>query len=363
MKLTYFFLLVIFSTFNCAQSAKPEIQNESSVDSLKEEITLSDSTITIDTFWVEKIIKSNDEWRKILSSEEYYITREMGTEKPFSSDLYDNHESGIYVCVCCNNPLFGSDKKFNSGTGWPSFFDKYSVKSLAIASDHTHGMVRDALSCLRCGAHLGHVFDDGPKPTGLRYCIDGIALKFVKQDLQDQSKLMTATFAGGCFWCEEGVFERIKGVGDVVSGYSGGKEPNPTYEEVGSGSTGHAESFQFEYDPKIISYKELLEVYIASVDPTQVNGQGPDHGTQYRSIVFYRSNEEKISTENAIKELSVSGKFNKPIAIEIKKFDKFWPAEVYHQNYIKNNPNHPYVLQESIPRINRTKSRVPQYFK
>ncbi|NOT36983.1 MAG: peptide-methionine (S)-S-oxide reductase MsrA [Saprospiraceae bacterium] len=364
MKGIFLLLIVISSGFNCAQSTK---NNHVVSEDKNKDMVINNNTgepIVIDTLWTEKVIKTDKEWRKILGDEIYQITREMGTERPFTSPLNDNHDYGVYNCIGCNNTLFSSESKFNSGTGWPSFFDKYSTKSLGIASDKSHGIVRAALSCQRCGAHLGHVFDDGPKPTGLRYCIDGIALKFIAIEKEsDPLDLKTATFAGGCFWCEEGVFEQVKGVKDVISGYSGGKSANPSYEKVGTGSTGHAEAFEFQYDSKIINYSELLKVFVASLDPTQVNGQGPDNGTQYRSIIFYRTIEEKNLAESYIKELNASGIYSKPIAIEVLKFEKFWKAEDYHQDFIKNNPGHPYVLQESIPRIKRTRDRASTFFK
>lgn len=134
-----------------------------------------------DTVWTSKVIKSKEEWKKILSPEQYEITREEGTEKPYTKGNFnDNHEKGYYYCVSCKNPLFSSLKKFDSGTGWPSFWQVYSTKSVTKTVDSSLGMKREAISCQRCNAHLGHVFNDGPKPTGLRYCMDGLALQFVK---------------------------------------------------------------------------------------------------------------------------------------------------------------------------------------
>lgn len=179
----------------------------------------------------------------------------------------------------------------------------------------------------------------------------------------DTSKLSKATFAAGCFWCEEVVFESINGVTEVISGYAGGETKNPTYEEVGSGKTGHAESFQVYYDTSKIDFKTLLKVFFASQDPTQVNGQGPDIGPQYRSIIFYRNPSEKIIAEDYIKELKNSNKYNNPIATELKPFMKFWIAEKYHQDYIKHNPNESYVQHESIPRLRRTQKQIPELLK
>lgn len=180
---------------------------------------------------------------------------------------------------------------------------------------------------------------------------------------QDLSKYSKAYFAAGCFWCVEATFESVKGVKEVISGYSGGKEANPTYEEVGSGSTGHAESVEVYYDPAVVSYATLLKVYFASEDPTQVNGQGPDHGRQYRSIIFYSNDAEKKEAENYKSKLNSSGEFKAPIAAEIVPFVKFWNAEGYHQNYVANNPNVGYVQFESIPRIKRFQSKYPELIK
>lgn len=170
---------------------------------------------------------------------------------------------------------------------------------------------------------------------------------------KDLSKFTKDYFASGCFWCVEGVFESVKGVEEVISGYSGGHTKNPTYEEVGSKTTGHAEAVEVYYDSTKIDYPTLLKVYFNSMDPTQVNGQGPDHGTPYRSIIFYRNAQQKQTAEKMIAALNKSGKYSKPIAVEVKKFEKFWNAEGYHQNYIYSNAGNPYVQHESIPRIQR----------
>ncbi len=181
--------------------------------------------------------------------------------------------------------------------------------------------------------------------------------------LPDTSKLSKAVFAAGCFWCEETLFESIIGVGEVVSGYAGGNTDDPTYEEVGSGKTGHAESFLVYYDSTVISYNNLLRVYFSSLDPTQVNGQGPDLGTQYRSIIFYTNENEKSLAEKYISDLSKSGKYDRPISVEVKELIKFYPAEKYHQDYIVKNPDNPYVTHESIPRIKRSQKQIPELVK
>lgn len=175
--------------------------------------------------------------------------------------------------------------------------------------------------------------------------------------------LDTATFAAGCFWCEEAIFESLKGVKEAVSGYSGGHTTNPTYEEVCSHTTGHTETVQVYYDPAMISYQSLLEVYFGSQDPTQVDGQGPDHGDSYRSVIFYVNETERNLAEAYKKQLNDSGKYSRPIAVIIEPLKVFYMAEAYHQNYEKNNPNNPYVRQVSIPRLNRMKEAFPQLLK
>lgn len=185
-----------------------------------------------------------------------------------------------------------------------------------------------------------------------------LAAKKVQKDLAGYSQ---ATFASGCFWCVEAVFESVKGVEEAVSGYAGGKEPDPTYEKVGSHTTGHAETVQVYYDPSVASYSTLLKVYFASQNPTQVNGQGPDHGASYRSIIFYRTPEEKREAENYIAE--IQKKYNQPIAAELKPFEKFWVGEDYHQDYVRRNPAEAYVRGESIPRIRRFQKQYPELIK
>ncbi len=178
---------------------------------------------------------------------------------------------------------------------------------------------------------------------------------------KDLSKLSAATFASGCFWCVEAVYESVKGVEEAVSGYAGGKESNPTYEQVGAHRTGHAEVVEVYYDPAVVSYATLLKVYFASQNPTQVNGQGPDNGAPYRSIIFYRTADEKLQAEKYIAEIQKN--YKQPIAAQVLPFEKFWIAEGYHQDYVVQNPNVPYVQFESIPRIKRFQKQHPELIK
>jgi len=316
---------------------------------------LAYSSTIIDTLWTKNINKPDSYWKKKLTPEQYYVAREKGTERPFTSPYNSYKKEGVYLCVACNNPLFSSKTKFKSGTGWPSFWQPYFSKSVAVGLDNSLGMTRDELTCERCGAHIGHVFNDGPKPTGLRYCIDGVSLKF-----SQEAKTKKVVFAQGCFWCLEEIFESVKGVTDVISGYAGGTIKNPTYKDVGRGSTNYAESIEVTYDANEISYEDLLKVYFNSGDVTQVNGQGPDNGTQYRSILFYNSKAQKQQIENYIKQLEKSGIYSKKIAVEIEAFKKFYIAEEYHQNYVKSHPNQGYVRGVSIPRYKKAIKKFPE---
>ncbi len=185
----------------------------------------------------------------------------------------------------------------------------------------------------------------------------------VNAKTQQAGNLEKVVFAQGCFWCVEEIFEKVKGVTDVVSGYSGGTEKNPTYEQVGSGSTSHAESVEITYNPEEITYAQLLKVYFNSGDITQVNGQGPDHGRQYRSIIFYNNEEQHKEVLAYIQQLEASGKYSKKIAVEVTPFTKFYPAEGYHQDFVKLNPNQGYVRAVSIPRYQKAIRNFPELLK
>ncbi|WP_422107461.1 peptide-methionine (S)-S-oxide reductase MsrA [Winogradskyella sp.] len=170
-----------------------------------------------------------------------------------------------------------------------------------------------------------------------------------------------AYFASGCFWCVEAIYESVKGVDEVISGYSGGFTENPTYEKSNTGRTGHAEAVEVIYDPKVVSFSSLVDVYFGSQDPTQVNGQGPDKGSQYRSIIFYQNDEQKNIIEE--KKDALSKKLDTKIAAEVYPFQKFWIAEAYHQDFEKRNPTQRYIRAVSIPRLNRFKARFPELLK
>ncbi len=170
-----------------------------------------------------------------------------------------------------------------------------------------------------------------------------------------------AYFASGCFWCVEAIYESVKGVDEVINGYAGGFTDNPTYEKSNTGKTGHAEAVEVIYNPKVVSYETLVDVYFASQNPTQVNGQGPDRGSQYRSIIFYQNDSQKQIIET--KKASLAKKLNAKIAAEVYPFIKFWIGEDYHQNYEKLHPENPYIQNVSIPRLKKFQSKMPKVLK
>jgi peptide-methionine (S)-S-oxide reductase len=178
-----------------------------------------------------------------------------------------------------------------------------------------------------------------------------------------QEGLKKAYFASGCFWCVEAIYESVRGVSEVYSGYAGGFTKNPNYNQIGTGRTGHAEAVEVLYDPKVVSYSTLVQVFFGSHDPTTPNRQGPDYGSQYRSIAFYNSDQEREIIQNYIALLQEKEIFSKEIVTEIKPLDKFYYAEEYHQDYEKNNPNNPYVKQVSIPRLRKFQNLYPELLK
>ncbi len=293
---------------------------------------------------MKKIEKSNAEWKKELTPEQYNVLRNQSTEIPFTGEYVNQHARGVYRCAACGTQLFSSETKFDSGTGWPSFWAPISPENIGYEVDKSLFMSRTEVHCPVCGGHLGHVFDDGPAPTGKRYCINSVALKF--QDAKDvaeesvQAKpaskmgLETATFAEGCFWGVEETFRKLKGVKSTMVGYTGGHTKNPNYGEVCTGTTGHAEAIEIQFNPKEISYQELLKVFWSSHNPTTKNRQGPDHGEQYRSAIFFHSPEQEKAARESLKALELSGKWKSSIVTEISPANSFWKAEDYHQQYL-----------------------------
>jgi peptide methionine sulfoxide reductase msrA/msrB len=288
-----------------------------------------------------------------LTPEQRRILLNAGTEPPFCGDLLDNPKHGTYCCRLCSLPLFNSRHKFDSGTGWPSFDRSIDPDHVRYKTDRAHGMVRTEILCARCDGHLGHVFDDGPTGTRRRYCLNSASMAFIEEDepMPEASRPVqtaTAYFAGGCFWGVEHFFEHnVPGVLEAISGYQNGHTDNPTYKQVCTGTTGHAESVKVVFDPARVSYRDLLEVFFWIHDPTQLNRQGPDVGTQYRSAVFAADEAQLEEARRYVKLLAENDpRFqSRPIVTQVEMAQRFWEAEDYHQDYSARNNKACYIPQ------------------
>ena len=282
------------------------------------------------------IAQNNMNYKKLTPEEEKVIIGK-GTELPWTGKYLDNKVAGTYTCKQCGAPLYRSESKFDSDCGWPSFDDE--IKGAVLRIPDPDGE-RTEIVCANCGAHLGHVFTgEGFTPKNTRYCVNSISMDFIPDPPQTEVKTDTAIYAGGCFWGVEYYMQKQKGVYSVTSGYTGGHTDHPTYEQVCSNMTGHAEAVEIVFDPAQVTYDQLTRLFMEIHDPTQVDRQGPDIGSQYRSEIFYRTDEQKKVAENLINILKSKG-FK--VATKVTKASTFWPAEAYHQDYYERKGSLPY---------------------
>lgn len=297
----------------------------------------------------DKTPKKDQDWKTTLTPDQYKVLRMCGTEPAFSGKFNDFWKEGTYLCAGCGTPLFSSKAKYEHRTGWPSFFEPIDLSKLEFREDRSFLMKRTEVRCAVCGGHLGHVFDDGPAPSRLHYCINSAALDFRPDGrsadgraegsvpVAPETKTEIATFAAGCFWGVEAEFRRVPGVVDTQVGYTGGRTDHPTYQEVCTDQTGHAEAVEVRFDPSRVSYRELLDVFFRIHDPTQLDRQDPDTGTQYRSAIFTHGEDQRRQALEAMAGLAASGRFPKPIVTQVVPAATFTRAEDYHQRYYEKH--------------------------
>ncbi len=277
--------------------------------------------------------KDNIMYRKLTPEQERIIVHK-GTEPPFSGKFYKHFQNGTYTCRRCGAPLFESSSKFKSDCGWPSFDGQIgsSVKKQPDADG-----LRTEIICANCDAHLGHIFlGERFTPKNTRYCVNSVSMDFIPAQ---NKKTSTAIFASGCFWGTEYHFKQAPGVISTTVGYTGGKLDNPTYKQVCTDRTGHAEAVEVVFDPAKTDFEKLAKLFFETHDFTQINRQGPDVGTQYRSVIFYVTEQQKQVAENLMQQLK---KMGYDVKTQIVPAAKFWPAEEYHQDYYKKTGKTPY---------------------
>jgi peptide methionine sulfoxide reductase msrA/msrB len=291
-------------------------------------------------------------YRQLTPEEERVIVRK-GTERPFTGKYNKHFEKGVYTCRRCGSELFESSSKFRSECGWPSFDDQ--IPGRVKWQPDRDGM-RTEIICNNCGAHLGHVFlGERLTEKNTRYCVNSISMDFIPAEKrQAQAKAQDANtpgekpaapkteraiFASGCFWGTEYYLQRAPGVISTTVGFAGGHVDNPTYKQVSTGRTGHAESVEVVYDPAKTSYEKIAKLFFETHDFTQLNRQGPDIGPQYRSAIFYLNEEQKQIAEQLVRQLR---QMRYPVKTQVVPAGKFWPAEDYHQDYYNKTGKTPY---------------------
>ncbi|HNX93904.1 MAG TPA: bifunctional methionine sulfoxide reductase B/A protein [Holophaga sp.] len=289
---------------------------------------------------------------KRLTPLQYQVTQKAATEPPFFNAYWNNHRQGVYVDIVSGVPLFSSLDKYDSGCGWPSFTRPMDTADIARQDDASHGMIRTEVRSRVAGSHLGHVFGDGPRDRGgLRYCINSAALRFIPVEslaregyafllpmFGEGMKTETATLAGGCFWGMQELFRAQPGVISTRVGYTGGTTFRPKYEDVKTGTTGHAEAIEITFDPAVTSFEAILRFFFRMHDPTMPNRQGNDIGSQYRSEIFFHSEAQLQAASRVKVEEEASGRWPKPLVTAITAASAFWSAEDYHQDYLQKNP-------------------------